>query len=214
MNSSKAKEAIVKPYSKDGRNVSLGSYDSIRKIEKYYHTLLLSQHKCSVKVDLEKHPLRSWGRKPLRISDGWYSYSIELRLGYRYLESLSRRPGWRLCFITANFSEKVTHTLSEKSKSRSIANLYANKINIRLKRVGIKIEWITVIEDASGNLHSHSIVACKVDDLEAIRAIFQKDTDMNPSSVAITSKYKDTTKVIAENPRIASLGKMAVGNSI
>ena len=34
MNSSKAKEAIVKPYSKDGRNVSLGSYDSIRKIEK------------------------------------------------------------------------------------------------------------------------------------------------------------------------------------
>jgi hypothetical protein len=63
------------------------------------------------------------------------------------------------------------------------------------------MEWITVIEDASGNLHSHSIVVCKTNDLETIRTIFQKDTNINPSSVAITRKYKNYYKSNSKKQR-------------
>ncbi len=134
--------------------------------------------------------LRDWDLKPLRVDFDGYSMSLDLRFYYKTLFNLvESTAGWKLAFITVNFSDEVTNRIA-CAAARAAATYYADLINKRLRKRGVDAQWFCVLEDHEGNLHSHCLVAYHEDDESAIRDCFKQDKAPTASGYRVQFSYK------------------------
>lgn len=161
------------------------------------------QHMSPVALPIELLSLKNWERKPLRQAFNGHSFSLELRFYFLCLHHLVKNTaGWKLGFITVNFSQSMTDRISREA-ARTPATCYAEMINKRLRKRGVDIRWFCVLEDHQGNLHSHCVIAYRQDDEQLVKACFKQDTALMNSGYRLQHSYKQRCKAMSK-PSIQS----------
>ncbi|MGV2929949.1 hypothetical protein ACE3G8_02520 [Vreelandella venusta] len=175
-------------------NNLLKTNTNAERVRLWHLNKVIGQHLCPVALPLESMILPRWKDKELRCQLNRHSLSLELRFYFLALADLvSPLQGWKIGFITVNFSESVTQALTDKDK-RSKAGAYANRINRRLKYRGVQAHWYGVLEDQKGNLHSHCIIAYHERDESTVKECFKQDTDMVYSGCRLQHRYKQRSR--------------------
>jgi hypothetical protein len=155
----------------------------------------LGQYQSPVALSLHSIQLERWKEKTLCHRIGDHYLSPELRFCYQALEDrVKQTEAWELAFVTVNFSDTMTLGLAREAK-RTPAGAYADIVNKRLRKAGIRCQWFTVVEDQKGNLHSHSLIGYHKDDEQAIRSCFRQDTDNLTSGMRFQKTYKLRSKM-------------------
>lgn len=168
------------------------------RVWRWHLNQVIGQHLCPVALPTESITLKPWGKKTLRETFNGHSLSLELRFYFMTLYYLVRNTaGWKLGFITVNFSQSMTDKLA-KEAARAPATKHADLVNKRLRKLGIDVRWFGVLEDHQGNLHSHSVVAYHEDDEKALKVCFGQDTDLKNSGYRLQHIYKQRCKTMTK----------------
>ncbi|CAM3622510.1 hypothetical protein [Halomonas lysinitropha] len=190
---------------KRGKNAPSGVSHSLlptrsnaERVRLWHLHQVLGQHGSPVALSLQSIQLDRWKEKTLCHRIGNHSISPELRFYYLALEDLvSKTEGWKLGFITVNFSDKVTKKLAREAKL-TVAGANAKTVNERLRKLGVSCKWFSVIEDHKGNLHSHCVIGYHQDDEAAVRSCFKLDTDNKGSGFRLQHTYKQRPRKISK----------------
>lgn len=182
----------------DRQNCIATDSSSAERLRLWHLNRATGQHMSPVALPIELLSLKNWGRKPLRQAFNGHSLSLELRFYFLCLYHLVKNTaGWKLGFITVNFSQSVTDRISREA-ARAPATCYADMINKRLRKRGVDARWFCVLEDHQGNLHSHCVIAYRQDDEQLVKACFKQDTALMNSGYRLQHSYKQRCKAMSK----------------
>lgn len=180
------------------QNKNSNSSSNAERVRLWHLNRAIGQHLSPVALSMQLLSLDNWNRKTLRQTFDGHSLSLELRFYFLSLyHMVENMAGWKLGFITINFSQVMTDRLSREA-ARAPATCYADLINKRLRKRGVSARWFCVLEDHQGNLHSHCVIAYHQDAEQAVRDCFKQDTDLTNSGFRLQHGYKQRCKAMSK----------------
>ncbi|MGY4878993.1 hypothetical protein ACLUEY_14070 [Vreelandella aquamarina] len=180
-----AKKTTDKKVSKSLLNIP----SSAERVRLWHLLHAIGQHFERFKVSVDHLEIKRWKDQPLRQQFGRFSISLPMRFFFLALEEkIHQQDGWTLGFLTVNFSQALTDKLTN-DKTRALAGNYANRLNNKFRKHGIRSQWFGVLEDQKGNLHCHGLIGFHKDDETKIKQCLKADTDMN-SGIRLQETYR------------------------
>lgn len=188
----------------------LNTSSSADRVRRWYLLHAIGQHFGKFKVSVDQLEIKRWKDQPLKQQLGRLSISLPIRFFFKALEEkIGQQDGWALGFLTVNFSHALTEKIATE-KTRSPAGNYANRVNNKFRKHGIRAQWFGVLEDQAGNLHYHGLIGFHKDDAAKIKQCLKADTDMD-SGIRLQTTYRQRRK---QRPSLADQTLITAQSSI
>lgn len=166
----------------------LTSFSNPDRARRWHLQHAIGHHFDKFKVPVDHLEIKRWKDQPLKQELGGLSISLQMRFFAQALqEKTVQQDGWMLGFLTVNFSQALTENIANE-KTRSPAGKYANRVNNKFRKHGVRAEWFGALEDHKGNLHCHGLIGFHKDDASKIKRCLKADTDM-ASGIRLQTTY-------------------------